>query len=101
MLKQLLLSNLVGLGLYYYSMQSSRRAKNNQSLTLSKASYVIDVGDQVLTSSRGGMSSTLKASRSPEVLWYVGLPHSSTCTLTGSMMDSAVSCSLPSRHENT
>lgn len=59
------------------------------------------VGDEVLTSSRGGTSSTLKASRSPEVLWYVGLPHSSTWTLTGSMMDSAVSCSLPSRHENT
>lgn len=31
-----------------------------------------------LTSSSGGMSSTLKASRSPELLWYVGLPHSST-----------------------
>lgn len=55
----------------------------------------------VLTSSRGGTSSTLKASRSPELLWYVGLPHSSTWTLTGSMMDRAVSCSFPSRHENT
>lgn len=56
---------------------------------------------EVLTSSRGGMSSTLKASSKPELLWYVGLPHSSTWMFTGSMMDNAVSCSLPRRQENT